>query len=218
MSDETVKRRRYDNSARAEQARATRHRVVAAAYRLLVEQGYAATTIKAVATEAGVSPETIYKTFGSKAALIKDVYDTTLVGDEEPVPFADRPEYRALAAEPTARGKLAHYATLCRVLADRLGPLLAVLLSGARTGDPDLQAFGRTIKRERLAGAEMMVRQLVELDSLRPGLSPDHARDLIWTLNSPEVHQLLVGERGWGADAYEAWLATAFAAALLETS
>ena len=70
---------------------------------LLLEQGYAATTMTAVANAAGVSDETIYKTVGGKAALVKAVRDITLVGDDEPVPLAQRPEFAAIYAEPDPR-------------------------------------------------------------------------------------------------------------------
>jgi lipopolysaccharide assembly protein A len=72
---------------------------------LLLEQGYAATTMTAVANAAGVSDETIYKTVGGKAALVKAVRDITLVGDDEPVPLAQRPEFAAIYAEPDPRQK-----------------------------------------------------------------------------------------------------------------
>lgn len=209
-------KRRYDNAGRAQQASATRHHVIEATHRLLIKHGYAATTIKAIATEAGVSAETVYKAFGSKAKLIKDTYDVTLVGDEEPVPLIERPEYRAVVAETSARAKLVRYATLCRMLAERLGPLLDVLLSAAKSGDPDLAGFAETIRAERLFGATDIVRQVVETGGLRPGLDADHARDIVWTLNAPEVYQLLTGGRGWSDDEYEAWLARAFVGELLE--
>lgn len=205
--------RGYDSPLRREQARQTRRRVLDAAYRLLVEQGYAATTMNAVAAAAGVSAQTVYTAFGSKAALVKQVYDVTLVGDDEDVPFAQRPEVRAAYAETDPRRFLALYAGLGRMLLERLGPLLTVLL-GAR-GDPDLEAFVRTVDGERLVGTGFVVARLRELGALRPGLDPDRARDLIWTLNSAEVWSLLVRGRGWSLDEYEAYVARAMADAVL---
>ena len=78
----------YDNSQRAVAAASTRAQVLAAAHELFLSQGFAATTIRTVAESAGVSQETIYKSFGSKAALLKAVYDVALVGDAEEVPLA----------------------------------------------------------------------------------------------------------------------------------
>jgi AcrR family transcriptional regulator len=217
MSGRDVKGTRgYDNTSRAEQARANRHRVLRATYRLLITTGYAATTIKAVAAEAGVSAETVYKSFGSKAKLIKETYDVTLVGDEEPIPFMERPEYQALIADPSARGKLTAYAGLCRMLSARLGPLIDVLLAGAKSGDHELAEFAETIKRERLLGATEIVRQIVGTGQARADLDQDRARDMVWVLNSPEVYQLLSRDRGWTDDQYEQWLGDMFIAEMLD--
>jgi AcrR family transcriptional regulator len=207
-------RRVYDNTRRADQARVTRRRVLDAARDLLVERGPAAVTMRDVATHAGVSVETVYKTFGTKAALIKDVYDVTLAGDDEPIPMIDRPEHQAVFAATTAHDKLARYAFAARGISERVGPLLAKLLAGARGGDTDLAKFRETINRERMFGATSIVRHLAETGGLRAGVDPGRASDLVWTLISPEVYELLVGDRGWSLDEYEQWLAEALTDAL----
>ncbi len=207
--------RSYRSPLREEQARQTQRRILDAAYALLLEQGYTATTMAGVAAAAGVSAQTVYKTFGSKPALVKRVYDVTLVGDDEPIPFADRPEVRAMRAETDARRFLARYAAVGRVMVERLGPLLRVLLAGARAGDPELRAFVDTVNGERLIGAAMMVQRLVELQALRDGVGVDEARDAIWTLNSVEVWSLLTEQRGWSGDRYADWVGRAMADAVL---
>ncbi len=207
--------RAYDSPLRREQAAATEQRILRAAYDLLVSDGYGGTTMAAVAARAGVSVQTVYKAVGSKPALVKRVYDVTLVGDDDPVPFAERPEVRAAYAEPDPARFLAAYAGLGKLLNRRLSPLLSILLAGARTGDPDLVAFAATIDGERLVGAAMVARRLDELGALRPGLTVDEARDLVWTINSPEVWHLLVERQGWTADAWEAWVARALVGSVL---
>jgi len=215
MSSRAVNRPRpYDNTVRAAQARDTRLRVIAAAHELLLDKGYAATKLSDVAARAGVSVETIYKVFGSKAALTKQVYDVTLAGDDEPVPMIERPEIKAIVDEPDPRRKVALYAALARRLGERLGSLLVVLLR-ARGADPDLEAFARAIADERLAGAVPFVGMLAGAGALRPGLDPARARDLLWALISPELYLLLVIERGWSPGEYESWLTTAITDALL---
>ena len=208
--------RSYTSPLREEQARQTRRRILDAAARLLLEHGYAATTVNAVAAAAGVSAQTVYKVFGSKPALVKQVYDVTLVGDDEPVPFAERPEVRAAYAETDPHRFLAAYAGLGRMLLERLGPLLRVLLAGARSGEADLVAFVDTINGERLAGTAMVAGRLAELGALRAGLSEERARDAIWTLNSVEVWSLLTEQRGWTGEEYEQWVGRAMADAVLE--
>lgn len=206
--------RTYDNTGRAAQARDTRRRVIAAARELLLDKGYAATKINEIAARAGVSVETIYKGFGNKATLTKQVYDVTLAGDDEPVPMSERPEIKAIVDEPDPRQKVARYAALARRLGERLGPLLAVLLH-ARGADPDLEKFARTIADERLAGTDAFVGLLAEAAALKPGLDPTRARDLLWALISPEMYHLLVHERGWTPEQYERWLTTAITRDLL---
>jgi AcrR family transcriptional regulator len=211
-----ARRRAYDNAGRAEQAAANRRKVLAAAHRVLVDRGYANTTINAIATEARVSREMIYKAFGSKPALVKSLYDIQLVGDDEPRPLNARREWEAMTAEETAGGLLLRYAAIVRGLYERLGPLLGVLLLAARSGEPDLKTFGDETDQQRLVGARRIVDAVVERDGLRTGLGPERATDVVWTLNSPDVYQLLRTARGWSLDDYENWLGRSLVDALLE--
>jgi AcrR family transcriptional regulator len=214
-SDDVKPRRRYDNRRREAQALQARRRILDAAYRLFLDQGYPGTTMAAVAGAAGVSVETVYKSFGTKAALAKRLWDVTLVGDDQPVPLARRPEFTAITAEPDPRRKLAAYAALGRALYERLGPLLGVVLEGARAGDPELRELVATIDRERLAGAAGFVANLAEQGALRDGLDPERARDVLWMLISHDVCRMLVEDRGWTLDRWQQWLAASLADALL---
>jgi hypothetical protein len=153
--------------------------------------------------------------FGTKAELVKRVYDALLAGAVDPVPVAQRPALQALAADPDPRGKLARYAALSRAMAERAGPLVSALLAAARAGEPDLQAFAATIDRERLAGATALANHLAETGALAPGLPVERARDLIWLHTAPDTYRLLVLERGWSLDDYQQWFAASLAAALL---
>ena len=204
----------YDNSARAERARATRAQVLSAASELFLSQGYAGTTIRSVATAAGVSPETVYKTFGGKAGLLKAVYDVSLAGDDEPVPMSDRPQYRALrdAADPPAF--VAAYTVIAGEISERIGPLMRIVLT-ASGSDADLAAFLEKISGERMIGARTVVGAWVERGWLRPGLTPEEAADVVWTLISPSVHAMLLS-RGWTTKAYVDWLATTLLATVLD--
>ncbi|WP_131764693.1 TetR/AcrR family transcriptional regulator [Candidatus Protofrankia californiensis] len=204
-------RRPYDNAGRVEQARATQRRVLEAARELIIERGPTAVSMRDIAAHARVSVETLYKTFGTRAALIKDVYDVTLAGDDEPQALADRPEIQAILAAVDPREKLARYAALARHLAERLGPLQSRLRAAAHSGDRDLQGLIGTVDAERLAGTSRLVHHLADTGGLRAGLDPDRARDIVWALISPEVYDLLVGDRRWSHDEYEHWLAQTLA-------
>ena len=217
MTADAVKpRRRYDNRRREEQALQARRRVLEAANELFLERGYPGTTMAQVARAAGVSVETVYKAFGTKAALAKKLWDVTLVGDDQPVPLAQRPEFTAITAEPDPRRLLAGYAALGRMLLERLGPLLGVIVEGAQAGDPELRQLVATIERERLAGATRFVAILADRGLLRDGLGQDTARDVLWTLISFEVCRLLIDGRGWSLDRWERWLAATLAHVMLD--
>ncbi len=203
----------YDNSVRAASARATRARVLAAASTSFVERGFAGTTIRHVAQEAGVSPETIYKTFSGKAGLLKAVYDTTLVGDDEEQPLAQRPEALAVINAPGPVESVAAYAKLAQVISTRVDPLLRVLL-GSRDTDATLSSFARTIDGERRTGSGMWVRHWHAAGWLREDLGVEKVADIVFALSSNEPRWLLQ-DRGWTADEITAWLADTLTHALL---
>ncbi|MEJ2864623.1 TetR/AcrR family transcriptional regulator [Actinomycetospora flava] len=210
-----VERRRYDASGRERQAAETRRHVALTAVEQFVAQGYATTTVASVAKAAGVSAQTVYNGFGTKSALLKEGYDLVMAGDGEAIPLAERPEVRALYADPDPAAFLRGYARLGRSLLDRLGPLAMQIAAGALAGDPDLVELRATTDRERLVGTGMVVGRLVELGALSPGLDEDAARDRLWTLNSTEVWHLLTATRGWTGEQYEDWIGDAMVAAVL---
>src|SRR5919202_6396564 len=95
-----VKTRRYDATRRREQAAATRRRVLDAAQVLFERDGYAATTMAAIASEAGVALKTVYLAFETKSGLLRALWHLRLRGDEEDVPMQERDWLRALLDEP----------------------------------------------------------------------------------------------------------------------
>ena len=209
-------KRAYESPTRAQQARATRRAILRAAAELFTEQGYASTSVAAVAAQAQVSAQTVYNVVGSKQALLKAAYDVTLAGDDEPVPLADRPEVRAMYALTDPAELLHAYARLGRQVAERVGPLMLQIAAGAAGGDPDLIEHERVTDAERVTGTGMVVQRVVELAGLAPGLSTDRARDRIWTLNSIQVWDLLTRSRGWSGEAYQAWIGDQMCAAILD--
>lgn len=213
MTDEVKNIRTYDSSRRREQARRTRAAVLDAGRRTFLERGYAATTIAAVATEAGVSVDTIYKQFRGKAGLLKAVYDVAIVGDDEPVPFAEREQVRRWTADPDTRRVLREYCELFADSANRVAPM--VLLVGSAGDDPEARQLWADIRAERLRGMGMVAADLVGRRSLRPGLSAEEVRDVLWVYTAPELYEMLVLARGWSTDRYGTFLAEALIAALL---
>jgi AcrR family transcriptional regulator len=203
-------RRPYDSSRRRESARRNRLAVLEAGRDLLLRDGYGATTIRAVAERAGVSPDTVYKTFGSKQQLMKAVYDVALAGDDEPVPIGRRPAIRrALAAEDPAL-KIDLYAEFVTDLMERVGGLLAVLAEA----DPELAQVRADTEAERHVGVGAFVTHLEQNGLLTGALPRELVVDSVWALTSAQLYSQLRHSRGWSREQYRQWLATMLAATL----
>lgn len=209
---EPVKTRAYDASGRRATAAATRRRVLDRARELLVSQGYRATTVAALAAGAGVSPETVYGTFGSKLGVLKALLDVAAGGDDAPVAVADRPAAQAMRDEADPAVALALYAAAVATTNPRMVPLLWVLRDAA-AADPEAAVLLAALDDQRLLGMTMLARALVAKGGFAVGV--EEVRDLLWTLNSPELYVLLVTRRGWTVDAYRRWLARTWSATLL---
>jgi AcrR family transcriptional regulator len=204
--------RTYDSSRRREQARQSRIRTVEAAGRLFLANGYAATSIAAVADAAGVSVETIYKTFGGKPGLVRAVFDHALEG-EGPIPAEQRSD--TLQAEETdPRRIIAEWGRFVTELAPRASPLILLVRSASGT-DPDLRFLLDDIDAARLRRMTLNARRLHRAGHLRAGISVAAAADILWTYSSAELYELLVLRRGMPLERYGRFVADAMTAALL---
>jgi AcrR family transcriptional regulator len=196
--------RRYDSSRRLARAADNRRRVVRAAHDLFVAQGFAATTVAAIAEAADVSVPTVYDGFGSKAELLKQAIDVALAGDDQPVPVAERPPARWVDEAGTAEELLGRYAVMMGELAERSGPIYDVLIRAA-DAEPDLAELLGRFEAQRLVAATRIAEAVRNRGGLPPGRSLDAARDVIWLCNAPEVFTMLVTKRGWSARQYVDW-------------
>ena len=168
----TEVKRHYDASRRREQARARRLAVVKAARDLFERDGFRATTIAAVAAHAGVSAESIYKGFGTKAALAKAVFDLVIAGDDKPVPVAERPAMQAMREEPSVRRKIAMFA---EGLAQRQArsARVQILIRDGRHVDDSLAPVWAKLADEGLTGMMMLGLHLLGTGQLRDGIGLD---------------------------------------------
>jgi AcrR family transcriptional regulator len=214
MSHDVKVRRRYNSRRRQEQARQTRRAILEAARQLFLDRGYAGTTVVAVAEAAGVSVETVYKAFGNKAGLVKGVFDVAIVGDDEPIPMLQRELVARMGAEPDPRRKLRMYGEHLAQAGPRAGAL-QLLIRSAAASHPDAAAVWEQMVEERLVGMTEFARHMHEEGHLRPNVSVDDARDVLWTYNSVELYDLLVLQRGWDPKRYGRWIAEALIAALI---
>jgi AcrR family transcriptional regulator len=212
---ERVKTRPYDSSRRRAQAAATRRDILAAAQRLFEQQGYAATTMAAIAAEAGVALKTVYLAFETKSGLLRALWNLLLRGDEGETPVAERGWYREALEEPDPQRQLRLNARNSRAAKTRIAGVLNVIRNAAPV-DRDIKDLWQRIQTEFHANQRVIVERLAERKALRRGLGVDRATDILWTLNHPDVWQLLVGERGWTPEEYEEWFCDTACSQLLE--
>jgi AcrR family transcriptional regulator len=211
----TEVKRSYDASGRREQARARRLSVVLAARDLFEQDGYRVTTVAAVAARAGVSAESIYKGFGTKAALAKAVIDLALAGDDDPVPVADRPAMQAIRDEPDVRRKIDLFV---HGLAERQARSAGVqiLVRDGRHVDEALIPVWAKLHDEGLTGMTMLGRRLLETGQLRPGIDLDEVRDVLWNYLAIDTYERLVLTQGWALQRYADWLSRTITNALCD--
>ena len=209
----TVKNKRaYSSPRRAEQARQTRAVVIDAAEQLFLRDGFAATTIIAIAVAAGVSVETVYKRFGGKPGLVRAICQRGLAG-EGPIPAETRSD-ELQHSGATPREIIRGWGQLATEVAPRVAPIL-LLLHAAATTDPEMGQLRTEIEAERLKRMTHNARSLADAGHLRPGITLRQAADVLWTYSAPELYELLVLRRGWPVRRFGEFIADGMIAALL---
>ena len=214
MAERVKPTRRYNSPRRREQAAATRRAILEAAQRLFEHQGYPATTMEAIAAEAGVALKTVYVAFDTKRGLLRALWDLLLKGDEDDRSVAERPWYREVVEEPDAERQLRLTARNSRVVKQRIAALLEVIRDAAPV-DPDIAALWHLIQSDFYDNQRSIVESLHKKQQLQPGLDITRATDILWTLNHPELWLLLVGKRGWTPEEFEQWFGDAASVQLL---
>jgi AcrR family transcriptional regulator len=186
--------------------RLARRAVVDAARALFLARGYQATTIDAISERSDVPPATVYRLFSSKLGILKSLLDVSIVGDDQSVSMADRPEVRTLLAHPDPEAQLVGFVRIIVQVNARIAPLYRILVSAAGV-DPDAASLLDELTRQRQHGQRTIARSLARAGALRPELRARDAADVVHALLSPEMYRLLVLDRGWKPERYERWLA-----------
>jgi AcrR family transcriptional regulator len=211
---ESVKRA-YSSPVRQEAARRTRRLVLDAALQLFAVNGYARTTLTEIAAAAGVSVETVYKTFKNKVGLLKQLGDVVVGGDDEDVALLEREGPQRMRAETDQRRQLAMFASGITAQLERLGPYNEVLRTAA-AADVDAAALRDDVHlRQRRFAMSAVAGWVAENGSLRDRMSVEQAAAVIWTLASPEVHRMLRVDWSWTPEQYETWLRDTLTTSLL---
>lgn len=212
-----VPRRAYRSAVREDGAQRTRRAIVAAAGDLFVAKGYAATSLAEVAVVAGVARPTVFATFGSKAALLRQVLDEALAGDDAPVPVAQRPWFQPVWKADTPVAVLDAYAAVCVLIAGRAARLFETVRRAA-DDSPEAAQLWETLQDNRRAGAKMVLEHARKLGPLARRLSLPRGIDILWLFNDPAHYAALVLDRGWTEDRFRHWLSDMMRQALLETN
>ena len=154
-----------------------------------------------------MSAESIYKGFGTKAALAKAVFDVTIAGDDEAIPVAERPHAQAVRTEPDVRNKIARYVEGLAQRQHRTAKVQIAIRDG-RHVDQSLEPIWATLDSEGLSGMTVLGRHLLATGHLRPGIELDEVRDRV-ELSAIDHYERLVLRRGWDLDRYTRWLTRA---------
>jgi AcrR family transcriptional regulator len=199
-------KRSYRSPLREQNAQRTRQAVVTAATRLFLERGYAATSLADIAAAAAVARPTAFAAFGSKPALLRQVIDQAMAGDDDPVPVAERPWFRPVWQAATPGAVLDAYAQVCKLINGRAARLMEVVRRAADEG-PEISELWASLQRNRRAGAAMVARHLATLAPVPDYFEAERATDIIWIFNDPAHYDALVNQRGWTEDDYADWTA-----------
>ncbi len=204
--------RTYDARLRRAQAGRNRDRIVEIAQRRFLRDGYGPTTISAIAGDAGVSVDTIYKSFGGKPGLIRAMGARALEGGG-PVPAEQRSdELQAREADP--RELISRWGEFVTEIAPLAAPIM-LLLRDAAGSHPELRPLVEEVHADRLRRMTDNARRFAAAGHLRPGITVADAANVMWTYTSPELYELLVLRRGMPLTTYGRFVADALTAALL---
>jgi AcrR family transcriptional regulator len=196
-------KRQYNSTRRHEQAVETRLRIIHAARDLFVTRGYGRTTMVEIGAAAGVAVETVYAAYRNKPTLLRQVWYVSFRGDDEDVRMVDRPEVRAVLAEPDLVTRFSRHAAVVTAVFHRITPLL-IALQGAAASEPDAAAMLAEWDERRLDACTRYAEAAAETGQL--GVSADECRDVLAATMDGALWQRLVAERGWPDERFAAWL------------
>ena len=193
----------------------TQRAIVEAAHSLFLKRGYHATSIGAVAAQAGVAVQTIYNSVGSKRDLLSRVLDYAAAGERAPTPVPVFMHEQA-EREPDPRAIIDQLVEFWRGGLERITPVFRVIRQAAAL-DPEVAALERQRAEQRLSNYGIAAHILAERGALRDGLTPDDAAAIIFNLGHPSQYHFLVHEQGWPVERWTEWVRSALIAALLES-
>jgi AcrR family transcriptional regulator len=214
MSERVKPSRPYRSAVRAEQARRTQTRILEAARALFLERGFAATTIAAVAEQAGVAAETVYAVYRTKAGLLDSVVRAAVLRDAGPDDVLEHGWVKEVLQLPDLAAQVAALARHTARTVELTSPIHGVI-AAAGSGNAELDDLRRQLRELRFDGQAKFIAAIADEHALRPGLTVQDAADTFSALASPELHRVLTVDRGWSQRRYARWLEQTAKAALL---
>lgn len=192
------------SNRRRERAKATRRRIIDAAYGLFAEVGYPSTTMEAIANEAEVAVQTVYHVFHTKAELLRNVIEISSTGQHDPLPLADLPWMREALTSSDGRRTLALSVEHGIDMSARVAPL-SPAINAATSTDPDFASFWNVSCEARRNGTAQIAATLAGKGLLRPALTPQRAADIIYATTSHESLLAFLNDCGWSLEEVKAW-------------
>lgn len=205
-------RRKYNSPARQAAASRNRDSILDAAEKKFLSRGYFATTVAEIAAGAGVSAETIYKTFGGKPGVVHAIYTRRLAGTGRVAAYARSDEMRLHETDPSSL--MQKWGALTAEVASALTPILLLVRTAAAT-DENMAALQAESNQDRLERMRHNALFLKDRGFLRNDITLDEAVDVMWLCSSPELYDLLVLQRGWSLERFADFVASSMASALL---
>jgi TetR/AcrR family transcriptional regulator, regulator of autoinduction and epiphytic fitness len=195
---------------RQEYARQTRRDVIAAAHRLFLADGYAATSIRAIAADANVSEQTVYRVFGDKAEVLKAVLLTAVGGDGNTAPLGEGAQLAQMARSDDPSERLRIVARWAHDAYDRGLAQLENIVVTAASSDERVAELARYVTDQRYEDTRRIVTHILGEQSPPSGVDIDDAIDYVFAVESSAVYLCLTTERGWTTDKYVEWFVRMF--------
>lgn len=205
MSEQPTKRP-YQSLQRQQQAEQTRRQILEAARRLFGAHGYSATTLPAIAEEAGVSAPTVTAVFGTKRALVHALIQMGVRGNAGETPVVDQPWWQDMLGESDPLCLLRRFARINRQIQERSADIYEIT-RGAATAEPEIAGLLRAQAVRRQQDTRSVAEALAAMGVLEGEDRLDRAADILWVLSAAYTYRLFVSERNWSGEQYEDWLA-----------
>jgi AcrR family transcriptional regulator len=205
-SEPGPRRRPYRSPKRAAAALKTRRAIRDAAETLFLRDGYARTSMKAIAAKAGVSEKTMYLAFASKATLLRSVIHVAVRGDEAPATLSQRPAWRAVMQGPLEK-VFERFAADNAALLARAAPIIA-LAESAAAAEPELAEYRDRAHAVSRADLHALAAVLKDRGALAADVTVQDAAETMYALVTDErIYLRLTRECGWSDERYADLLA-----------